>query len=70
MIGMNKEKESLPKIRLEALNTTIDILQQLSAAKAVPKTEESFSNEMLFLQLLLVLKDWGREIEGIIENGK
>jgi hypothetical protein len=65
MSRTDQEKAFLEKQRLTSLYAAIDMVEQLNegAKKVDPKTDQSFLNELGFLQILIVFKDWARELE-------
>jgi len=65
MSRTDQGKAFLEKQRLTSLYAAIDMVEQLNegAKNADPKTDQSLLNELGFLQILLVFKDWARELE-------
>lgn len=53
------------KYRIVALNTIIDLLEQLNSdlMSPEPQTTESVSNQLTFQQLLIIVKDWAKELK-------
>lgn len=65
MSRTDQEKAFLEKQRLTSLYAAIDMVEQLNegAKNLDPKTDQSLLNELGFLQILIVFKDWVRELE-------